>query len=148
MLDLRAQKFLPFERHASEHPAAVPIQSNAIVQVLDPDEQEEVVDGASLVQEASKPFDVQSFLEGHMTPVFFGSALRHFGVSELLAGIGAYAPAPKPAPKRRKVQGNPVDDLLDRWDAQTVQKTNAFSFHFIGEAKPRIEAKDGAKLVS
>lgn len=36
--------------------------------------------------------------------------------------------------------------LLDRWDAQTVQKTNAFSFHFIGEAKPRIEAKDGSKL--
>ena len=31
-------------------------------------------------QEASKPFDPQSFLEGHMTPVFFGSALRHFGV--------------------------------------------------------------------
>jgi peptide subunit release factor RF-3 len=50
-----------------------------------------------LVSEAAKPFDVQSFLEGHMTPVFFGSALRHFGVSELLAGIGAYAPPPHPA---------------------------------------------------
>jgi peptide chain release factor 3 len=50
-----------------------------------------------LVSEAAKPFDVQSFLEGHMTPVFFGSALRHFGVAELLAGIGAYAPPPHPA---------------------------------------------------
>ena len=50
-----------------------------------------------LVSEAAKPFDVKSFLEGHMTPVFFGSALRHFGVSELLAGIGAYAPPPHPA---------------------------------------------------
>jgi peptide chain release factor 3 len=49
-----------------------------------------------LVQEAAKPFDPQSFLEGHMTPVFFGSALRHFGVDELLAGLGAYAPPPKP----------------------------------------------------
>jgi peptide chain release factor 3 len=30
-----------------------------------------------------------------MTPVFFGSALRKFGVSELLEGLGAYAPPPK-----------------------------------------------------
>jgi peptide chain release factor 3 len=30
-----------------------------------------------------------------MTPVFFGSALRHFGVDQLLEGIGAYAPPPK-----------------------------------------------------
>jgi peptide chain release factor 3 len=30
-----------------------------------------------------------------MTPVFFGSALRHFGVDQLLAGLGAYAPPPK-----------------------------------------------------
>jgi peptide chain release factor 3 len=48
-----------------------------------------------LVQEAAKPFDPQSFLEGHMTPVFFGSALRHFGVDQLLEGLGAYAPRPK-----------------------------------------------------
>jgi peptide chain release factor 3 len=30
-----------------------------------------------------------------MPPVFFGSALRHFGGDELLAGLGAYAPPPK-----------------------------------------------------
>jgi peptide chain release factor 3 len=30
-----------------------------------------------------------------MTPVFFGSALRQFGVQELLEGLGAYAPPPK-----------------------------------------------------
>jgi peptide chain release factor 3 len=46
------------------------------------------------VQEAAKPFDPQAFLEGHMTPVFFGSALRRFGVRELLEGLAAYAPAP------------------------------------------------------
>ena len=101
IMDLRANKFLPFERHVSEHPAALAINSNAIVNYLDPDEQEEVVDGASLVQEASKPFDVQSFLEGHMTPVFYGSALRRFGVAELLAGLGAYAPPPQPVAATR-----------------------------------------------
>jgi peptide chain release factor 3 len=30
-----------------------------------------------------------------MTPVFFGSALRRFGVVELLEGLGAYAPPPR-----------------------------------------------------
>ena len=37
----------------------------------------------------------QSFLEGHMTPVLWGSALRHFGIDELLAAIGEWAPPPK-----------------------------------------------------
>src|SRR3569623_1597498 len=50
---------------------------------------------------ASKPFDHQSFLEGHMTPVCFGSALRHFGGDQLLAGLGAYAPPPKAVAARK-----------------------------------------------
>jgi len=95
MLDLRRNQFLPFQRHSNEHPAAVAANSNAIVTYLDPDEQEEMQEGAMLVTEASKPFDPQAFLEGHMTPVFFGSALRHFGVDQLLEGLGAYAPPPK-----------------------------------------------------
>ena len=32
------------------------------------------------------------------------------------------APAPKPAPKRQKVAGSPVDDLLDRWDALVAER--------------------------
>jgi len=36
-----------------------------------------------------------------MTPVFFGSALRGFGVGELLEGLGAYAPPPKPVAASR-----------------------------------------------
>jgi peptide chain release factor 3 len=66
-----------------------------VVSYLDADEQGELEEGAMLVQEAAKPFDPQAFLEGHMTPVFFGSALRHFGVDQLLEGLGAYAPPPK-----------------------------------------------------
>jgi peptide chain release factor 3 len=98
MLDLRHDKFIPYARHRDgdeEHPAHLPMKSNAIVSYLDPEEQAEVSEGAELVLGASKPFDVKSFLEGHMTPVFFGSALRHFGVDELLGGLGAYAPPPK-----------------------------------------------------
>ena len=98
MVDLRHQRFLPFARHREadeSHPESVAFNGNAVMGYLDPDEHEEAEEGAMLVQEASKPFDPQAFLEGHMTPVFFGSALRHFGVDQLLEGLGAYAPPPK-----------------------------------------------------
>ena len=44
------------------------------------------------------PFDAQAYSEGHLTPVYFGSALNNFGVRELLAGVGELAPAPRPQP--------------------------------------------------
>ncbi len=44
------------------------------------------------------PFSRQSYLEGHLTPVYYGSALNNFGVRELLAGIAALAPSPRPQP--------------------------------------------------
>ena len=58
-------------------------------------------ENAELAMGGLKAFDPQSFLEGHMTPVFFGSALRHFGVDQLLEGLGAYAPPPKAVPARK-----------------------------------------------
>ncbi|HEX6860812.1 MAG TPA: peptide chain release factor 3 [Caulobacteraceae bacterium] len=96
MLDLAGERFIPFSKDKEQgHPEAVSLKSNAVAQFLDEAEQAEVEEGAELVREASKTFDHQSFLEGHMTPVFFGSALRHFGIDELLKGIGDFAPPPK-----------------------------------------------------
>ena len=39
-------------------------------------------------------FDLQSFREGHLSPVYFGSAINNFGVHELLKGLIAMAPPP------------------------------------------------------
>ncbi len=44
------------------------------------------------------PFDLKSFREGHLTPIFFGSALNNFGVRELLRGVADLAPSPRPQP--------------------------------------------------
>ncbi|HEY7459083.1 MAG TPA: peptide chain release factor 3, partial [Xanthobacteraceae bacterium] len=49
----------------------------------------------ALVKHACRRFDGKSFLEGHLTPVFFGSALKNFGVADLLDAIGAFAPPPR-----------------------------------------------------
>ncbi|WP_439815966.1 peptide chain release factor 3 [Zavarzinia sp. CC-PAN008] len=51
-----------------------------------------------LAQGLSPAFDLKSYREGHLTPVFFGSALRNFGVQELLEGLARLAPSPRPQP--------------------------------------------------
>src|ERR1700740_817563 len=48
-----------------------------------------------LCKEACRPFEFKAFREGHLTPVFFGSALKNFGVKDLLDALAAFAPAPR-----------------------------------------------------
>jgi peptide chain release factor 3 len=48
-----------------------------------------------LLRGAVKAFELKSFREGHLTPVFFGSALRNFGVRDLLDALATMAPAPR-----------------------------------------------------
>jgi len=58
-------------------------------------------------------FDLESYLGGHLTPVYFGSAINTFGVRELLEGLAQMAPSPRPqdtreravAPDDKKVSG-------------------------------------------
>jgi peptide chain release factor 3 len=54
-----------------------------------------IADELRLVKEACRPFDFKSFREGHLTPVFFGSALKNFGVKDLLDALAVFAPAPR-----------------------------------------------------
>ena len=56
---------------------------------------EELREEIELVRGASHEFDLEAFLSGHLTPVFFGSAVNNFGLQELLDGFAKYAPLPK-----------------------------------------------------
>jgi peptide chain release factor 3 len=47
-----------------------------------------------LVHGASHPFDLDAYLAGTQTPVFFGSAINNFGVREILNALLEWAPAP------------------------------------------------------
>ena len=53
-------------------------------------------DELELVQGASHQFDLQEFLMGELTPVFFGTALGNFGVDHMLDGLTKWAPKPLP----------------------------------------------------
>lgn len=43
-------------------------------------------------------FDVETYRAGNLTPVYFGSALREFGVEALIDALDAHAPSPRPQP--------------------------------------------------
>ncbi|MEM8774365.1 MAG: peptide chain release factor 3 [Pseudomonadota bacterium] len=66
-----------------------------------------------MAKELLPALNPQSVLEGHMTPIWFGSAINSFGVKELMEGIGLYGPQPQPqsaeprqiAPEESKVAG-------------------------------------------
>jgi peptide chain release factor 3 len=64
---------------------------------------------ASLALAAYPSFDSDAYLGGDLTPVYFGSALKEFGVSELIGALGKIAPSPLPQPSSR----GPVDPDLD-----------------------------------
>ncbi|MGL5161466.1 MAG: peptide chain release factor 3 [Plesiomonas shigelloides] len=81
------------------------IQEVRIVKGLDNPELDKAVgedlaaqlrDELELVQGASNEFNEQAFLDGELTPVFFGTALGNFGVDHMLDGLVQWAPAPMP----------------------------------------------------
>ncbi len=78
-----------------------------------------------MVRGLCKEFDMQSYLEGHMTPVFFGSAVNNFGVRELLDGIGGYAPQPR------------AQKAVQRMVEPTEKKVTAFIFKIQANMDPK-----------
>lgn len=54
----------------------------------------ELRDDMELLEGAANPFELQHYLKGNQTPVFFGSAINNFGVKELLDTFVEMAPAP------------------------------------------------------
>lgn len=57
---------------------------------------DDVLDELELVRGATHQFDLDEFLAGRLTPVFFGTALGNFGVREMLDDFVSWAPAPQP----------------------------------------------------
>ena len=51
-----------------------------------------------MVRELCPAFDINLYLAGALTPVFFGSAINNFGVREVLEGLHEIAPTPRTHP--------------------------------------------------
>ncbi len=78
-----------------------------------------------LVRGASHVFDVDAFLAGRLSPVFFGTALGNFGVREMLDDFVRWAPAPLDR------------DTIDRTVAATEGKFSGFVFKIQANMDPR-----------
>jgi len=62
--------------------------------LLDPIDLAKWREDIELVRDACGTFDLKAFREGTLTPIYFGSALRNFGVRDILDALIAYAPPP------------------------------------------------------
>jgi peptide chain release factor 3 len=62
-----------------------------------------------LAREGYAPFDLEAYRNGDLTPVYFGSALKQFGVEEVIEAIAMFAPPPRPQPS----EAGPIEPSRD-----------------------------------
>ena len=62
---------------------------------LDGELKAKLEDDVLLAREGLPRFDLDTYREGHLSPVYFGSALKNFGVAELLNALAGNAPSPR-----------------------------------------------------
>jgi len=104
--DLSCDQVLLFEQTRGDHiPEGIdmPLDDPRLDDLVGADAAARLREEIELVRGACPQFDLESYRAGHLTPVFFGSALRNFGVRELLGGIGRLAPPPRPQPAQPRV---------------------------------------------
>ena len=82
-------------------------------------------DEVEMARELLPAFNRQSFLEGHLTPIWFGSAINSFGVKELMAGMGEFGPEPQ------------VQRALEREIRPEEQAVTGFVFKVQANMDPR-----------
>ena len=78
-----------------------------------------------MVKELCKSFDLKSYLEGNLTPVYFGSAINTFGVQELLDGLTEITPSPK------------IQPAVNRSVLPTEEKVSGFIFKIQANMDPK-----------
>ena len=88
VLDLATDAFIPFSSDGR-------IGHNTVSPTLEPELKAKLDEDVLLAREGLPRFDLEIYREGHLSPVYFGSALKNFGVAELLNALAAYAPPPR-----------------------------------------------------
>lgn len=66
--------------------------------ILSPDNLAKLREDVELAQAGYTEFDMEAYRNGDLTPVYFGSALKEFGVDSLIEALSAHAPPPRPQP--------------------------------------------------
>jgi len=98
LLQDRLVRFTPGEerRAATEDSELIEGIDNPRLDTLFPQETAALRRDIDLIRGASSPFELDEFLAGRQTPVFFGSGINNFGVQEILQALVDWAPPPQP----------------------------------------------------
>jgi len=72
------------------------LQSEEMKSLMTPSDYERINEDMELVEGVLHPFEQDSFLEGELTPVFFGCAINNFGIDHFLENFTKLAPPPAP----------------------------------------------------
>jgi peptide chain release factor 3 len=91
--DMAGGGFLPVE---ALEPVPLALEDAQLDTLVGAERAETLREEALLAGAGFDAFDAKRFRQGTQTPVYFGSALRDFGVAALLAGLAEHAPAPRP----------------------------------------------------
>ncbi len=92
--DIRRSRLTPLGKDAETIRVNGP-DDPRVAELLPEHERAEAIEELNLAVEGLKPFDKQAFLEGHLTPVLWGSALKDFGVKDLIDAMAEFAPSPR-----------------------------------------------------
>ncbi len=111
--DLREDRMLLIGKGetANDHKTGPSISDPALRDRIGNELYDQLAENAELVKGACPAFDPEAYRAGNMTPVYFGSALKDFGVREVLDGIGAHAPQPRPQPTTTRMV-DPAEDKV------------------------------------
>ncbi|MBX3027931.1 peptide chain release factor 3 [bacterium] len=98
--DREHHRLLRFERGESASHRAVMQASDlddaALRQAIGAHAHQQLLDEIALLHGAGTTFDLATFRAGHLSPVFFGSALTNFGIEPFLDRFLDLAPPPQP----------------------------------------------------
>jgi len=96
LLNDEVMRFTPGEAKADQEVEV--LKGSQIEQLAQqcPSEMQTMRDETELVSGAGASFDLQEFLRGQQSPVFFGSGINNFGVREVLRALVDWAPSPLP----------------------------------------------------
>jgi peptide chain release factor 3 len=92
--DLLANRFMPVDKAWEDSIPMTSTEDPALARLVGAERAIQLAEEALLAEAGLKQFDLEAFRQGTLTPVFFGSALRDFGVAHLLDGLARYAPPP------------------------------------------------------
>ncbi|MDB6063211.1 MAG: peptide chain release factor 3 [Verrucomicrobiaceae bacterium] len=123
--------FIKGQGHTSPDDLQIKGLASAEARVLLGDDADKFAEQIELVRGASHEFDLDKYLAGKLTPVFFGTALGNFGVREMLDGFVDWAPSPLPR----------VAEVVNKGETRAVAATEEKFSGFVFKIQANMDPK-------